>query len=217
MSASTSRNKGSSASIMPHQTSSTSSTTAPGLSTRGGLKRQKSHGGYAGRGGGGSSSAAAAAVVINAAAATAVMTTGAGAPGPFRGPSTDSQQSRVSLQVPPAPGGSLAGTPLLPPKTYRGRVTGVNNNNSNGPHTSSNIMGHGGPPTVAVPLVHQYSDTTTGGTRSDNNVVTGPGGTGTKRETFKWSGVIVSFDADSVKIENEVNGAPPGIKTIGKE
>lgn len=35
-----------------------------------------------------------------------------------------------------------------------------------------------------------------------------------KREIFKWSGVTVSFDADSVKIENEVNG---GLKTFGKE
>jgi len=38
-----------------------------------------------------------------------------------------------------------------------------------------------------------------------------------RRAKFKWSGVTISFDADSAKIENEVNGAPPGIKSIGKE
>lgn len=49
------------------------------------------------------------------------------------------------------------------------------------------------------PLHTQQSDTS--GTKSDS-----------KRETFKWSGVTVSFDADSIKIENEVNGGPPGIR-----
>ena len=39
----------------------------------------------------------------------------------------------------------------------------------------------------------------------------------TKREIFKWSGVTVSFDADSVTIENEVNGSVPGLKSLGKE
>jgi len=38
-----------------------------------------------------------------------------------------------------------------------------------------------------------------------------------QREVFKWSGVTVSFDAESIKIENELNGGPPGLKTIGKE
>ena len=105
--------------------------------------------------------------------------------GPLRGPSSDSQQSRNSLQVP----GSLTTTPLVQHRTMVGK-RGASNGSQ---------------------LVHQYSDSTTGGTRSDNNT------TGSKRERFKWSGVVVSFDADSVKIENEVNGAPPGIKTIGKE
>lgn len=60
-------------------------------------------------------------------------------------------------------------------------------------------------PHHAQTVTHQHSDST-GGTRSEN-----------KREIFKWSGVTVSFDAESVKIENEVNGAPPGIKKLGKE
>ncbi|CAL8147880.1 unnamed protein product [Orchesella dallaii] len=89
---------------------------------------------------------------------------------PFRGPSTDSQQSKQSLPLPGCSGGSVTATPLLNRKTFN----------------------------------PQHSDST-GGSRVD------------KKETFKWSGVTVSFDAESVKIENEVNGAPPGIKKIGKE
>jgi hypothetical protein len=60
----------------------------------------------------------------------------------------------------------------------------------------------------AVPLIHQQpsADSGTGGTHRSE-----------RRETFKWSGVTVSFDAESVKIENEVNGGPPGIKKLGKE
>lgn len=87
---------------------------------------------------------------------------------PFRGPSTDSQQSKQSLPLPGC-SVSVAATPLLSRKNP------------------------------------QHSDSGTGGSKFD------------KRETFKWSGVTVSFDAESVKIENEVNGAPPGIKKIGKE
>ncbi len=51
-------------------------------------------------------------------------------------------------------------------------------------------------------IPHQQSDTS--GTKSD------------KKEVFKWSGVTVSFDAESAKIENEVNGGPPGIKEVFK-
>jgi len=150
---------------MTTNSSTNSNNTNANTNTR--LERQRSCGGYAG-------------------------TSGIGQPpGPYRGPSTESQQSRVSLRVP----GSLTATPLL----------GHKNNNSATPSRTGTSIVH--------QLTHQYSDSTTGGTRSDNNLPIHP----SKREKFKWSGVIVSFDADSVKIENDVNGAPPGIKTIGKE
>ena len=137
-------------------------TAASSTSTKSKLKRQKNYGGFENPPEEGSG-----AVV-------------APHSGPLRGPSTESQQSRNSLQVP----GSLTTTPLVQKKPATG----------NGSQA----------------LIHQYSDSTTGGTRSENNM-------GSKRERFNWSGVVVSFDADSVKIENEVNGAPPGIKAIGKE
>lgn len=38
-----------------------------------------------------------------------------------------------------------------------------------------------------------------------------------RKEVFNWSGVTVSFDAESIKIENEVNSSLSGIKSIGKE
>lgn len=67
---------------------------------------------------------------------------------------------------------------------------------------------------AATPLLrHQVS--------ADGRYAGGAGAGSTpqsKREVFKWSGVTVSFDADSVKIENEVNGGlSSGIKSIGKE
>lgn len=117
---------------------------------------------------------------------------------PFRGPSTDSQQSKQSLPLPGcSSGGGGAGqnqTPLLSRKN-----TNPNNNNNNRHH--HHYQHHRQQSTGA----QQHSDSGTGGSRFD------------KRETFKWSGVTVSFDAESVKIENEVNGELPGIKKIGKE
>lgn len=93
-------------------------------------------------------------------------------PPPPRGPSTESQQSKCSLTLPPGTG-SVSESPLL------------NRAQEQHHHHSQTIR-------------HQHSDTS--GTKSD------------KREILKWSGVTVSFDADSIKIENEVNGGPPGIK-----
>lgn len=119
--------------------------------------------------------------------------TGGGSLGnaPFRGPSTDSQQSKQSLPLPGCSGMSgAAGTPLL----SRKNTNSNNNNNHHHPPQHQHSTG-----------CQHNSDSGTGGSKVD------------RRETFKWSGVTVSFDAESVKIENEVNGAPPGIKTIGKE
>jgi len=95
---------------------------------------------------------------------------------PARGPSSESQQSKGSLNI---IHGSLTASPLL---------------------SRSQAQSH------HPPINQQTSDSGTGGTHRSE-----------RRETFKWSGVTVSFDAESVKIENEVNGGPPGIKKLGKE
>lgn len=66
-------------------------------------------------------------------------------------------------------------------------------------------------------LTHQNSTTSSKGRHSQKS----RGSARERRETFKWSGVKVSYDAESVKIENEAtaNGVPPGppMKAIGKE
>lgn len=124
---------------------------------------------------------------------------------PFRGPSTDSQQSKQSLPLPGYSGGGGGGAQLTQQQTQhqtpllsRKNTNSNNNNNHHRTHSGHHYRQHsqGAQPN---------SDSGTGGSRLD------------RRETFKWSGVTVSFDAESVKIENEVNGAPPGIKKIGKE
>jgi hypothetical protein len=111
--------------------------------------------------------------------------------GPFKGPSSDSQHSKYSLPLPPRQTDSGTESPLLSRINHQYQPT-LSHHHSN-PNPTSPSSG----------LQHQQSDTS--GTRSD------------KKEILKWSGVKISFDADSVKIENEVNGGPPGIKKLGKE